>query len=63
MYYALQYISLSDAVTLTFLTPTVAAIAGYFLLGEGFSRSQAMAGCKFPSSVPIREVMSRARDQ
>ncbi|TDL20467.1 hypothetical protein BD410DRAFT_899584 [Rickenella mellea] len=44
MYYSLQYLSLSDAVVLTFLIPTVTAISGYFLLNEGFSRGQAMAG-------------------
>jgi len=43
MYYALQYLSLSDAVVLTFLIPVGAAISGYFLLGEGYTRGQAVA--------------------
>lgn len=46
MYYSLQYLSLSDAVVLTFLIPTVTAITGYFCLGESFSRKEAMAGCE-----------------
>lgn len=49
MYYSLQYLSLSDATVLTFLIPTVTAISGYFFLGEGFSRGQAMAGRTRPS--------------
>jgi len=44
MYYSLQYLSLSDAVVLTFLTPTVTAIVGHFVLKEGFTRGQTVAG-------------------
>ena len=47
MYYSLQYLSLSDAVVLTFLTPTVTAIVGHFVLKEGFTRGQTVAGCMF----------------
>lgn len=46
MYYSLQYLSLSDAVVLTFLTPTVTAIVGHFALKEGFTRGQTVAGGK-----------------
>lgn len=46
MYYSLQYLSLSDAVVLTFLTPTVTAIVGHFVLKEGFTRGQTVAGGK-----------------
>jgi len=44
IYYSLQYLSLSDAITITFLVPTTTAIAGYFLLGEALSRKEVIAG-------------------
>jgi len=44
VYYSLQYLSLSDATVLTFLAPSATAVAGYFLLGELFSRKEAAAG-------------------
>ncbi|KAF8151749.1 EamA-like transporter family-domain-containing protein [Crassisporium funariophilum] len=44
VYYSLQYLSLSDATVLTFLAPTCTAIAGALLLGENFTRRQALAG-------------------
>ncbi|KAF8906973.1 hypothetical protein CPB84DRAFT_1844102 [Gymnopilus junonius] len=43
IYYSLQYLSLSDAVVLTFLTPTCTAIAGSAFLGEGYHLRQAVA--------------------
>ncbi len=46
IYYSLQYLSLSDATVLTFLTPSATAVAGYFLLGERFARKDAAAGRK-----------------
>ncbi|KIL58919.1 hypothetical protein M378DRAFT_287457 [Amanita muscaria Koide BX008] len=43
-YVSLQYLSLSDATVLTFLTPLCTAAAGAFLLNETFRLSQALAG-------------------
>ncbi|KAF8966159.1 EamA-like transporter family-domain-containing protein [Flammula alnicola] len=44
IYYSLQYLSLSDATVLTFLAPMCTAIAGSLLLGENFTRKEALAG-------------------
>ncbi|KAG9075919.1 hypothetical protein FS749_012355 [Ceratobasidium sp. UAMH 11750] len=44
LYYSLQYMSLSDATVLTFLSPTVTAALGYLFLGEAVSWRQAAAG-------------------
>lgn len=44
IYYSLQYLSLSDATVLTFLAPLCTAVAGALLLGEQFTRRQALAG-------------------
>jgi len=44
VYYSLQYLSLSDATVLTFLSPLTTAIAGSVLLNESFSRQQAISG-------------------
>jgi len=44
IYYSLQYLTLSDATVLTFLSPTLTGVVSYFLLKEPFSRKQAMAG-------------------
>ncbi|GJJ14181.1 hypothetical protein Clacol_008442 [Clathrus columnatus] len=44
IYYSLQYLSLSDAVVLTFLSPTTTAIAGFFLLHENLSKREVAAG-------------------
>lgn len=43
IYYSLQYLSLSDAVVLTFLTPTCTAVASSIFLGEIFHLRQAVA--------------------
>lgn len=47
MYYSLQYLSLSDATVLTFLSPFSTALAGYFFLGEAFSAKEAVAGGEY----------------
>jgi len=44
IYYSLQYLTLSDATVLTFLSPTLTGVVSHFLLKEPFSRRQAMAG-------------------
>jgi len=44
IYYSLQYLTLSDATVLTFLSPTLTGVVSYFLLKEPFSRKQALAG-------------------
>jgi drug/metabolite transporter (DMT)-like permease len=46
IYYSLEYLSLSDATVLTFLAPMCTAIAGALLLGEKFTRREAIAGRK-----------------
>ncbi|KAF8723817.1 hypothetical protein AX14_009144 [Amanita brunnescens Koide BX004] len=43
IYYTLQYLSLSDSIVLTFLSPLCTAIGGSFLLGERFSKREALA--------------------
>ena len=43
-YYALQYLSLSDCIVLTSLSPLCTAIGGSFLLGEKFRKGDALAG-------------------
>ena len=44
IYYSLIYLSLSDAMVITFLGPTTTAIAGYLILGEALSRREIVAG-------------------
>lgn len=44
LYYSLRYLSLSDAVVLTFLSPLTTAISGSCLLGETFTKREALAG-------------------
>jgi EamA-like transporter family len=44
IYYSLKYLSLSDAVVLTFLSPTTTAVAGFLFLRESLSRKEAIAG-------------------
>ncbi|EAU83503.2 integral membrane protein DUF6 [Coprinopsis cinerea okayama7 len=44
IYYSLQYLSLSDATVLTFLSPMCTAIAGAMFLGEHLRVSQLVAG-------------------
>ncbi|KAF8694674.1 hypothetical protein AX14_001957, partial [Amanita brunnescens Koide BX004] len=44
IYYALQYLSLSDSIVLTFLVPLCTAIGGSFFLKEKFRIGDALAG-------------------
>ncbi|KAG9075928.1 hypothetical protein FS749_012343 [Ceratobasidium sp. UAMH 11750] len=44
LYYSLQYMSLSDATVLTFLSPNVTAALGFLFLREAVSWKQAAAG-------------------
>jgi EamA-like transporter family len=50
IYYSLQYLSLSDATVLTFLTPMYTAVTGAVLLGEVITRRQILAGGKSPKA-------------
>jgi len=43
VYYALQYLSLSDSIVLTFLSPLSTAIAGSLVLNERFKKGEALA--------------------
>ncbi|TFK18110.1 hypothetical protein FA15DRAFT_628299 [Coprinopsis marcescibilis] len=43
IYYSLQYLSLSDATVLTFLSPLCTAVAGALLLGETLTKGQGLA--------------------
>ncbi|KAG1869173.1 hypothetical protein C8R48DRAFT_110719 [Suillus tomentosus] len=43
MYYSLQYLSLADATVLSFLAPLSAAIGGYIVLKEPYSKREAFA--------------------
>ncbi|TFK51526.1 drug/metabolite transporter superfamily [Heliocybe sulcata] len=48
MYYSLNYLSLSDATVLTFLSPLTTAVAGAIILKEKFTLKEALAGaCSF----------------
>ena len=49
MYYALNYITLADAVVITFVGPFVIALAGHLILGESYTRKEALAGGKTTS--------------
>jgi drug/metabolite transporter (DMT)-like permease len=56
VYYSLQYLSLSDATVLIFLSPFCTAIAGALILGENFRLSQAFAGGKWLPDVRYGEI-------
>lgn len=62
IYYSLQYLSLSDATVLTFLSPLCTAIAGALFLKEKMRRTQALAGRKrlfgLPTQLFIHEKLS-----
>ncbi|KAI0030026.1 drug/metabolite transporter superfamily, partial [Vararia minispora EC-137] len=54
VYFSLQYLSLSDATVLTFLSPIFTGIAGSLFLKEPFSRKELLAGlCSFAGVVLI----------
>jgi len=53
IYFSLRYLSLSDAVVLTFLTPFCAGFAASIFLGECFTRKEALASRKYRLSLPI----------
>lgn len=44
LYYSLQYLSLSDAIVLTFMVPICTGISGSIFLGEHFTFKEAIAG-------------------
>ena len=46
IYYSVKYLSLSDAVVLSFLVPTTTAVAGFLFLHEKLSRKEVFAGRK-----------------
>lgn len=47
IYYSLNYLSLSDATVLTFLSPMTTALAGAIFLHEAFSKREALAGREY----------------
>lgn len=49
MYYALNYLSLADAIVITFVGPFATALAGHYLLGETYTKNEALAGGKTTS--------------
>ncbi|KAF8603019.1 drug/metabolite transporter superfamily [Ceratobasidium sp. AG-I] len=53
LYYSLQYMSLSDAVVLTFLAPSTTAALGFLFLGEVVSWRQGIAGLASLSGVVL----------
>lgn len=53
LYYSLQYMSLSDATVLTFLSPTVTAALGFLFLQEPVSWKQGVAGLVSLSGVVL----------
>ncbi|KAG5363746.1 putative transport protein [Yarrowia sp. B02] len=44
LYYSLNYLELSDATVLTFLTPVATSLLAWMFLGERFTRSMALGG-------------------
>ncbi|ODQ67891.1 DUF6-domain-containing protein, partial [Nadsonia fulvescens var. elongata DSM 6958] len=44
LYYSLQYLTISDAVTITFIAPTVTGIFAWVFLGEIFTKFEALGG-------------------
>ncbi|EHN00013.1 YPL264C-like protein [Saccharomyces cerevisiae x Saccharomyces kudriavzevii VIN7] len=42
MYFSLMYLSISDAVLITFMSPTLTIFLSFLLLGEPFSKSEAL---------------------
>lgn len=56
MYYALDYISLADATVVTFLNPFTIALAAHLLLGETYTRKEALSGGKRAALVHDRYI-------
>ncbi|KAJ9107403.1 hypothetical protein QFC21_000853 [Naganishia friedmannii] len=52
-YQSLQYLSLSDATTLGFLSPTATALLGYMILKEPFTRKEFVAGMYPSTGLPV----------
>ena len=46
MYFSLQYLSLSDAVVLKFIVPTLTGFSGTIFLKESLSLKEVLTGCK-----------------
>jgi hypothetical protein len=47
MYFSLQYLSLSDAVVIKFISPILTGFSGAIFLKEPLSHREILAGCKF----------------
>ena len=60
IYHALQYLSLSDSIVLTLLTPLCTAIGGLIFLRENFSEEEAFAGsCVYlPSLFTLNKMLT-----
>ncbi|KAH9047192.1 hypothetical protein EDB84DRAFT_1462573, partial [Lactarius hengduanensis] len=50
LYFSLQYLSLSDAMVLSFLSPILTGFTGAIFLKEPFSLKEMFAGCKHYSN-------------
>ena len=50
MYFSLQYLSLSDTMVLTFLTPILTGFSGAVFLKEPLSLKEVLAGCTCPTA-------------
>jgi drug/metabolite transporter (DMT)-like permease len=53
MYFSLQYLPLSDATVLTFITPTLTTFSGAIFLKEVLSLKETCAGCKFSQAISV----------
>jgi hypothetical protein len=53
--FSLQYLSLSDATAITFLSPSVTAVLGYLFANEPFSKKNTVAGGKNLSLLVIHD--------
>jgi drug/metabolite transporter (DMT)-like permease len=54
IYFSLQYLSLSDAMVLTFLVPILAGFSGAVFLKEPNSLKEVLAGCRCPTTCSPR---------
>lgn len=55
VHYSLQYLSLSDATVISFLSPSVTVLLGYLLLKEPFSLSEGIAGRESSPFSPLQD--------